>query len=243
MTGAQAQPCSNWLPLEFTILPQKLAQCPLNGGYSSHIIGKGHWGYQTTDHLPIHRGFSSHVGYLAGAEDYVHGDNYGPTHDCSSAKPHEWCFKDMWHDNHTGADIIDQIEYSTNYYARRTVDLIESAPSADAPLALFLLYQGVHVPYGAIPDWENRPVPGFWDQTYGNMLRIVDDGVANVTTALRAAGRWDDSAFFPNQPAAPPRHPSHTYLDLLSSQHTPPRRPPPCCADTPPTHGRCTAQR
>jgi len=191
MTGAQAQPCTNWLPLEFTILPQKLAQSS-PAPYTSHVVGKGHWGYQTTDHLPIRRGFASHVGYLAGAEDYVHGDNYGPTHDCSSAAPHEWCFQDMWHDNHTGADVIDQIEYSTNYYAARTVALIEAAP-AGAPLALFLLYQGVHVPYGAIPAWEQKPVPGFWDQTYGNMLRLVDDGVANVTAALRAAGRWDDT--------------------------------------------------
>ena len=143
MTGAQAPPCSNWLPLEFTILPQKLAQAP-GGGYASHVVGKGHWGYQTTDHLPINRGFTSHVGYLAGAEDYVHGKNYGPTHDCSSTP--QQCFTDMWHDNHTGADVIGDIEYSTNYYSRRTVDIIEAAP-ADQPLALFLLYQGVHVPY------------------------------------------------------------------------------------------------
>ena len=98
----------------------------------------------------------------------------------------------MWHDNHTGADVIDQIEYSTNYYTRRAVGLIQAAAS-DEPLALFLLYQGVHVPYGAIPAWENKPVPGFWDQTYGNMLRIVDDGIANVTEALRAAGRWENT--------------------------------------------------
>ena len=61
MTGAQANPCTNWLPLEFTILPQKL----LKAGFESHVIGKGHWGYQTMDHLPVNRGFKSHVGCVA----------------------------------------------------------------------------------------------------------------------------------------------------------------------------------
>jgi len=56
--------CSNFLPLAFTILPQKLA----SAGYHNHFVGKGHLGYQTMDHLPINRGFLSHVGYLEGGE-------------------------------------------------------------------------------------------------------------------------------------------------------------------------------
>ena len=35
MTSAQAQPCTNWLPLEMEILPQKLKKA----GFHSHIIG------------------------------------------------------------------------------------------------------------------------------------------------------------------------------------------------------------
>ena len=46
-----------------------LADC---GGVNRRI-GKGHLGYQTTDHLPINRGFESHTGYLSGAENYEHG--------------------------------------------------------------------------------------------------------------------------------------------------------------------------
>ena len=54
----QAMACSNWLPLNFTLLSGKLWQA----GFANHFIGKGHLGYQTTDHLPINRGFDSHVG-------------------------------------------------------------------------------------------------------------------------------------------------------------------------------------
>ena len=34
---------------------------------------QGHLGYRTTDHLPINRGFNTHLGYLQGAESYDHG--------------------------------------------------------------------------------------------------------------------------------------------------------------------------
>eukprot|EP01052_Picozoa_sp_SAG31_P039525 SAG31_NODE_5498_length_2499_cov_15.125833_3_plen_65_part_01 len=54
--------CSDFLPLACTILSEKLAAV----GYQSHFVGKGHLGYETTDHLPVNRGFKSHVGYLGG---------------------------------------------------------------------------------------------------------------------------------------------------------------------------------
>ena len=36
--GDQAPVCSNYLPLQFTILPQKLK----TAGFETHMIGKGH---------------------------------------------------------------------------------------------------------------------------------------------------------------------------------------------------------
>lgn len=42
MSNAQAGVCSNWLPLEMTLLPQKLALA----NFTSHFVGKGHLGYQ-----------------------------------------------------------------------------------------------------------------------------------------------------------------------------------------------------
>lgn len=71
ISGRQAPLCSNFLPLQMTLLSAKLKQ----QGYETHFVGKGHLGYQTTDHLPINRGFDSHVGYLNAAEDYHYGNS------------------------------------------------------------------------------------------------------------------------------------------------------------------------
>ena len=52
-----------------TLLSEKLT----GGGYVSHFVGKGHLGYETMDHLPVNRGFKSHVGYLEGSQSYYWG--------------------------------------------------------------------------------------------------------------------------------------------------------------------------
>lgn len=46
--GGQADICSNILSLNFTLLSDKLKQAKFN----CHMIGKGHLGYETEDHLP-----------------------------------------------------------------------------------------------------------------------------------------------------------------------------------------------
>jgi hypothetical protein len=44
ITGIQAGPCTNYLPLQFTLISEKLQSV----GYESHFIGKGHLGYQVS---------------------------------------------------------------------------------------------------------------------------------------------------------------------------------------------------
>ena len=102
ITTVQPNVCGDFLPLEFDILLQKLAKA----GYVSHFIGKGHLGYETTDHLPINRGFTSHVGFLMGSQSYHWGNgNKNPT----KGK------HDMWHDGHPETDIVPQLHYATNF--------------------------------------------------------------------------------------------------------------------------------
>ena len=42
VSGDQAQPCANDLPIELTILPQKLKQA--STPWATHMVGKGHLG-------------------------------------------------------------------------------------------------------------------------------------------------------------------------------------------------------
>ena len=53
ITGDQAGTQTNLTPLQFTILSEKLAAA----NYENHFFGKGHMGWQTTDHLLVNRGF------------------------------------------------------------------------------------------------------------------------------------------------------------------------------------------
>ena len=82
ITGSQPPTCSNFLPLQFTLLPQKLKEadyethmaspCPRHPPTLHHNhfhlftylaqVGKGHLGYMTMDHLPANRGFDTHLG-------------------------------------------------------------------------------------------------------------------------------------------------------------------------------------
>lgn len=119
-----ASACSNLLPLNFQLLPEKLAAA----GYASHFVGKGHLGYQTEDHLPVHRGFASHVGYLAGEEGYIQGE----TPSITGPSPGSACYggsascRDMFENEAPLGDARkDEVWYSTNYFTTQAVSRIE----------------------------------------------------------------------------------------------------------------------
>lgn len=60
------------LPLEFSILPEKLKEV----GYKTHLVGKWHLGHYTSVSTPTHRGFDSFFGFY----NYGH-DHFNHTHD------------------------------------------------------------------------------------------------------------------------------------------------------------------
>lgn len=162
-------------------LPEKLATA---GSYDSHFVGKGHLGYETTDHLPINRGFQSHVGYLGGAESYFYGLESGENKSRSNF--------DMWQDSAPGKDVVDDIFYSANFYSQRAVEIIRQHNQSRS-LFLYLALQNVHAPYQTPPAWETRVFPQMWDNTYANMLHLLDESVANVTAALVGTGMWNNT--------------------------------------------------
>lgn len=176
---SQASTCTDLLPLPFTLMSEKLNQ----SGYSCHFVGKGHLGYETTDHLPINRGFQTHVGYFEAEELYTHGGGVAN----ATAGHH-----DMWHGDHAGIDVVPDIFYSTNYYSNRAVSLINEH-NESTPLFIHLPYQCCHSPYGEVPAWERMQPPStMWNPVYADMLHVLDSGLANVTAAWKAAGMWDN---------------------------------------------------
>lgn len=188
--------CSDFLPLACTILSEKLSGV----GYESHFVGKGHLGYETMDHLPVNRGFKSHVGFLSGSQSYYWGCDKGGGA-CNSDP--ETPGHDMWHDLLPGTDVVSEMYYSANYYTDRAVSIIanHSAALRAAPLFMYLPYQNVHSPNQEPAPWETNEYPA-WSpgrgqestmQIYANMLDMLDSGLGNVTAALKHAGYWNNT--------------------------------------------------
>jgi len=179
LTGKQAATDSNLTPLQFTLLSEKLEAA----GYESHFVGKGHLGWQTTDHLLVNRGFSSHAGYLGGGEAYKWG---GGSEDPTSGA------HDFWHNEAPGVELVPQIYYSTNFYSEYAVARIMER-NRSRPFWLHVAYQAVHsgeFREDAPPEDDLPPGTGFRDQGYGNALVSLDHGVKNITKALRDEGMW-----------------------------------------------------
>ena len=188
------QLCSDFLPLNATILSERLNSI----GYACHFVGKGHLGYQTTDHLPIRRGFDTHVGFLAGSESYRFG---GGVANATLGK------HDLWHDGTPGFDIVPQMSYASDFYTATAVDLIEAhgerkrmqllspgdgeKPEELGPFFIYFSIQNVHAPYQLPP--KSRNYPKMWNRTYANMLHVLDEATQNVTSALRRTGLWDNT--------------------------------------------------
>ena len=57
---------------------------------------------------------------------------------------------------------------------------------------MYVPYQNVHSPYTLPPAWEEREYPAMGDRlhTYANMLALLDEGIGNLTSALRSSGLW-----------------------------------------------------
>jgi arylsulfatase A-like enzyme len=156
IVGVQADVCSNWTPLGMTLLAGKLA----NAGFQSHFIGKTNIGFQTTDHMPINRNFTSHVGFLYGAEDYALGHHPlymlpgaqaraasiasdGTQHcrpyldpecmaegDMRAHTTSKFFALDFWEDDHPGWGAAQRVYYSTNFYTERTLAILRNFSAA-----------------------------------------------------------------------------------------------------------------
>eukprot|EP00040_Diaphanoeca_grandis_P035337 m.221881 g.221881 ORF g.221881 m.221881 type:complete len:651 (+) comp33356_c7_seq1:26-1978(+) len=178
ITGTQAPTCSNLTPLQFTTLSEKLAAA----GYESHFVGKGHLGYQTTDHLPFNRGFTSHLGFLGGGEAYT----YGEQSRCGDGGK-----ADMWLNDGPAVESVKQDYYTTNYFSDYSVQMIQQR-NTSKPFWLHLTYQAVHTGAGRSPPvWER------WDgdADYISATYVLDNGIGNITAAFKAANMWENMVF------------------------------------------------
>jgi arylsulfatase A-like enzyme len=109
---------------------------------------------------------------------------------------------------HCGAGcsrLVDERgNYSTHVFTREAIRVLQDYHSANQttqqnkpPLFLYLAHQAVHDP-DQVPDLFMDPYRNQTDwtdlrKTYAGMLSAVDQGIANLTRALRDLGLWNDT--------------------------------------------------
>ncbi|CAL1531381.1 unnamed protein product [Lymnaea stagnalis] len=102
--------------------------------------------------------------------------------------------------------------YSTHLYTKKAIDVINQARIAEKPFFLYLAYQAVHspmevplkylTPYANIQN-KNRRIYAVMishlyimaENLFLGMTSCMDEGVGNVTQALKDAGLWDNTIF------------------------------------------------
>jgi arylsulfatase A-like enzyme len=188
----------HWLPPSSTAgLPledETIADMLHRADYATHAVGKWHMGFSQWEQTPTFRGFDSFYGFYSGGEDYFShvaaAQGYDMRHDQWSRCGPE-CTRIV---NETG-------NYSTHVFTREAIRVIDeySSSSSDStnPLFLYLAFQAVHNP-DQVPELYKEPYSLFWPdnprrQTYAGMLTAADEGIGNVTRALREAGMWEDT--------------------------------------------------
>jgi arylsulfatase A-like enzyme len=169
------------LPLHFPTLANHFRAA----GYSTHMVGKWHLGFESWDFSPLGRGFDSFFGYLGGGEDYL-------THKSGG-------FVDLMSDKSAVLDAEGQ--YSTELFANRSIDVIHAhahaAASESRPLFLYLAMQAIHSPLQAPAEWVEHYA---WltdtrRRTLAAMTSCLDAQLSRVVGALRMTGLWDNTVF------------------------------------------------
>jgi arylsulfatase A-like enzyme len=173
------------LPLKFATIADNLA----SAGYVPHAVGKWHLGFYKWEHTPTFRGFNSFLGYYSGGEDYFKhttAQGYDLRYD-ATPKCGKGCSE----------VLIANGNYSTHMYTTRAIDVI-NAHDITKPLFLYLAYQGVHEP-AQVPqqyvDMYNTTIQDMTRRIFAGMLTCVDEGITNVTMALKQKGMWENTLF------------------------------------------------
>mmetsp|Transcript_44777 Transcript_44777/g.71554 ORF Transcript_44777/g.71554 Transcript_44777/m.71554 type:complete len:575 (+) Transcript_44777:96-1820(+) len=215
--GASHGPSSPFgLPAKDILIPQMLGKL----GYSSHMVGKWHLGHCDARYTPTGRGFKSWTGYLTGAEGYNVPSIVGDANMSGSTKIHmngidmrsgdapadptvdvppvyhmpEEVDKDDCHSPNSTAC------YSTIFFTQKTIEVIErfqkTTLDENERLFLYVAYQATHNPL-ASPDIYRRPyddkISDYPRRLFAGMAAALDEGVRNITLALKKSGLWDET--------------------------------------------------
>ena len=174
----RSTPDNNWgfLDPSVRLMPARLKEA----GYHTAHIGKWNLGFDPPN-LPNQKGFDLYHGWLEDMmDDYLghrrHGRNY----------------------MRLDSTEIDPPGHATDLFTRWSVDYIRQRAKDPAPFLLYLAYNAPHFPVQPPAEWVARVkarLPGIGPKRAALIALIehMDDGIGQVVSALKAAGRYDNT--------------------------------------------------
>lgn len=163
------------IDLRWTWVSEKLQ----GAGYKCYMLGKGHTGYKSYNHIPERNGFDRFVGLLVGKAPYQG-------------------FK-LWKDGKPEYDTEIKGVYSTKFYRQEAVAMLDShrASTPNQPWFMFLSMQTPHTPIEPPPS-SDSDYSGFTrKQThpYEHMLYAADIELQRLVDYLKRTGMWSNTLF------------------------------------------------
>uniref|UniRef100_A0A7S4AU34 Sulfatase N-terminal domain-containing protein n=1 Tax=Pseudo-nitzschia australis TaxID=44445 RepID=A0A7S4AU34_9STRA len=174
--------------------------------YKTHAVGKWHLGHSSWDQTPTFRGFDSFFGFYMGGQDYFSHKSLGALdlHFDKEPRCGQGCSEVVF--NERG-------NYSTHVFTREAISVVKNhhlantaeataepgtaAQSQSSPLFLYLAYQAVHcpneVPAEYIERYKNKTDWTDQRKNYAGMLTAADEGIGNLTKALKETGLWENT--------------------------------------------------
>lgn len=188
-TGLQHAILWRWqragLPLDSPTIADKLKET----GYSTHMVGKWHLGFYKKEYLPQNRGFDTYFGYLSCSEGHFNHTNYWKD-------GVDW-YLDLRDNN--GPVFGKEGNYSTHLFTKHAEDIISNHAerSPDKPLFLYMAYESVHSPLEVPKEYEEKYkfIKDKNRRVYAAMVDTLDEGVRNITRALKETGMWENTIF------------------------------------------------
>lgn len=174
--------------------PSSMFPLPLLHKCYALIVMQWHLGAWAQDYLPTARGFHESLAYLCLSGSYDHYTQAGRLY-CPGGV-------DLWLNDGPGRTWNGT--YDAEMYSRFAVDVVRrhaqratdpTGRIAIAPLYLHVEYHVVHEPVQSPPQYQARypNVTNACRKAYCGMLSALDDGVANVTSALHEGGLYNNS--------------------------------------------------
>lgn len=159
-----------------------------SAGYATGFSGKWHGGHSIVAQIPANRGFDSHLGYFNGACDHytqIDGEDGCPINSDGGHSTDLWNGKEPAYGmNGTFGDYM---------YVGRAVETIMKHDMSK-PLFYYLAMQCAHEPMEApqkyLDLFDKATTPS---QTEYAFSSVIDEGIKNVTQALKSKGMWENT--------------------------------------------------